>query len=103
MRKAKVLIHGEEAGVLEEVQKGSSYLFRYRDGYESEPLSLTMPLAQREYRFAEFPPFFDGLLPEGVMLEALVRKLKIDRNDRFSQLLAVGRDLVGAVTVEEAE
>ncbi len=103
MRRAKVFIHGEEAGVLEEVEKGSAYVFRYRDGYDGEPLSLTMPLAQREYRFDGFPPFFDGLLPEGVMLEALLRKLKVDRNDQFSQIVAVGKDLVGAVTVEVME
>ncbi len=103
MRRAKVYIHGKEAGVLEESEKGSSCLFRYRDDYNDEPLSLTMPITQREYRFDDFPPFFDGLLPEGIMLEALVRKLKIDRNDRFSQLVAVGNDLVGAVTVEEAK
>jgi len=33
-------------------------------------------------------------------LEALLRAVKLDRHDHFAQLLAVGRDLVGAVTVE---
>jgi serine/threonine-protein kinase HipA len=31
-----------------------------------------------------FPPFLEGLLPEGYNLEALLRALKIDRNDHFS-------------------
>ena len=101
MRKAKVYIHGEEAGVLEEIERGAAYVFRYREEYRGESLSLTMPMSQREYRFSQFPPFFDGVLPEGLMLEALIRKLKIDRTDCFSQLVAVGRDLVGAATVEE--
>ncbi|MGQ3891658.1 hypothetical protein [Legionella sp. CNM-4043-24] len=35
------------------------------------------------------------------MLEALLRKYKIDRNDCFSQLVLVGQDVVGAVTIEE--
>ncbi|WP_156812382.1 HipA N-terminal domain-containing protein [Legionella tunisiensis] len=43
---------------------------------------------------------FEGLLPEGIMLEALLRKYKIDRNDYFGQLILVGRDVVGAVTIE---
>ncbi len=43
----------------------------------------------------------EGLLPEGEMLGGLLRQLKIDAKDLFSQLMAVGRDLVGAVTVEE--
>lgn len=101
MRKAKVFVKGSVAGVLEELERGVSYVFRYADDYGGEPVSLTMPLTQRLYQFNQFPPFFDGVLPEGLQLEALIRKLKIDRNDSFSQLVAVGKDLVGAVTVEE--
>ena len=47
--------------------------------------------------------FFEGLLPEGIMLEGLLRYAKIDKNDYFSQLIQVGHDLVGNVTVEAAE
>jgi serine/threonine-protein kinase HipA len=52
------------------------------------------------YLFETFPPFFEGLLPEGYQLDALLRKAKLDKNDYFSQLVTVGRDLVGSVTVE---
>ena len=79
------------------------YCFQYDDAYLGEPISLTMPLVKTPYYFDHFPPFFDGVLPEGEQLEALLRLKKIDRRDFFSQLLAVGADLVGAVTVEEAE
>jgi HipA-like protein len=34
------------------------------------------------------------------MLEALLRKTKIDSNDRFEQLVRVGGELVGNITVE---
>ncbi|MFW5877858.1 MAG: HipA N-terminal domain-containing protein, partial [bacterium] len=44
---------------------------------------------------------FEGLLPEGIQLEGLLKFNKIDRNDLFSQLMAVGDDMVGAVTVKE--
>jgi serine/threonine-protein kinase HipA len=101
MRRAKVFANGREAGVLEEIERGEQYVFRYRDGYNESPVSLTMPTDQREYTFRHFPPFFDGLLPEGVMLEALLRQRKIDRDDLFSQLLAVGGDMIGFVTLEE--
>ena len=108
MRRAKVYLFraglpaGRElAGIIEETEKNKSYKFVYERGYSAEPVSLTMPVSKREYIFEEFPPFFDGLLPEGVMLEGLVRKSKIDSNDLFGQLMAVGRDMVGAVTVEE--
>ena len=107
MRKAKVyfsracLPAGREfAGIIEELEKNKRYRFVYDRGYSNDPISLTMPIKKREYIFEEFPPFFDGLLPEGVMLEGLIRRLKIDSNDLFGQLMAVGHDMVGAVTVE---
>jgi serine/threonine-protein kinase HipA len=101
MRKASIAMHGTPAGVLDEEIRGSRYVFRYLDGYDGPPVSLTMPLGTRTYTFETFPPVFDGLLPEGIQLEALLRHAKIDRNDFFSQLVVVGGDLVGAVTATE--
>jgi serine/threonine-protein kinase HipA len=102
MRKAKVFMHGQLAGILVEVEPGSNYRFEYQEGYRGEPISLCLPIQQGAYEFDGFPPFFDGLLPEGLLLEALLRRQKIDRSDYFTQLLTVGQDLVGAVTVGEA-
>ena len=100
MRKACVSVNGIKAGILEALQD-DKYQFTYRDDYQNAPVSLTMPLTNKVYFFDVFPPFFEGLLPEGRMLEALLRNYKIDRNDYFGQLMIVGQDLVGAVTVEE--
>ena len=60
-----------------------------------------MPLNKRLYIYNTFPSFFDGLLPEGFLLEGLLRINKIDKNDYFGQLLKVGLDMVGSVTVEK--
>lgn len=103
MRRADVFMQGKHAGVLEEIEKGKLYRFIYSDDYNGLPVSLTMPVRKRTFDFDRFPPFFDGLLPEGVLLEALLKRRKIDRHDYFSQILAVGEDLVGAVTVKEAQ
>lgn len=46
-----------------------------------------------------FPPAFDGLLPEGVLLDQLLAKHKLDRSDKWGQLIAVGQDLSGFVSV----
>lgn len=100
-RKAKVFVSDIEAGTLYELEFASSYRFSYLANYTGLPVSLTMPTSQRIYEFKTFPPFFDGLLPEGYQLEGLLKNGKIDRNDLFSQLLAVGDDLVGNVTVKE--
>ena len=100
MRQAIVKVHDLEAGILTQADD-KSYRFDYHLGYKNAPVSLTMPVNTEGYVFAMFPPFFDGVLPEGGQLEGLLRTRKIDRNDYFSQLLTVGQDLVGAVTVFE--
>ena len=89
------------AGTLTELEFGNKYSFAYSSGYQGLPISLTMPVQVEAYHFDRFPPFFDGLLPEGTQLDGLLRYSKIDRNDYFQQLIATGHDLVGAVTVEE--
>ncbi|MGV8094058.1 MAG: HipA N-terminal domain-containing protein [Mangrovibacterium sp.] len=101
MRKAKVFVNGTEAGMLLELEFGKKYQFRYLEGYAGTPVSLTMPLSQKVYEYDVFPPFFDGVLPEGYQLEGLLKIGKVDRNDLFGQLIAVGDDLVGNITVKE--
>lgn len=100
MRKAKVYFNRNYAGSFIETDN-KEYLFNYDEGYQGSPISLTMPLEKMSYHFKKFPAFFDGLLPEGPQLEALLRQNKIDKYDYFSQLLAVGGELVGAITVSE--
>ena len=102
MKKANVFVNGLPAGELQEIERGKLYRFIYLDTYQGAPVSLEMPIAEQIYEFNRFPPFFEGLLPEGMMLEGLLRYAKIDRYDFMSQIIAVGGDLVGNVTVEEA-
>jgi len=102
MRSARVLVHGIDAATLVEVEPEGDYRLLYDDDYAGPPVSLALPVRREHYEFTRFPAFFDGLLPEGPQLEGLLRTAKIDRDDHFAQLLAVGGDLVGAVTVEDA-
>ena len=48
-------------------------------------------------------PFFEGLLPEGWLLELTTQTLEIDPDDKFELLLHTGSDTVGAVTVRPEE
>jgi serine/threonine-protein kinase HipA len=99
MRKAAVFFDNILAGYLTETDQ-KEYRFDYLEDYQSGAISLTMPVSKKKFEFETFPAFFDGLLPEGQQLEGLLRQNKIDRNDNFSQLMAVGEDLVGAVSVK---
>ena len=97
MKSADIYQEGEFAGTLKETSEG--WTFQYDENYNGLPVSLTLPIQSEPYFFSDFPPVFEGLLPEGVMLDALLRRLKIDKDDYFPQLLAVGSDLVGSITV----
>jgi len=101
MRRAEVFVHNISAGYFEEKQKGEEYVFVYHKNYSGEPVSLTMPVKKKIFNSKNIFPFFEGLLPEGPQLESLLRIMKIDRDDLFSQLIAVGQDTVGAVTIKE--
>jgi serine/threonine-protein kinase HipA len=101
MRSANVYVNGHEAGILSEIEFGKKYRFVYFNAYAGAPISVTMPITQRVYEYDVFPPFFDGLLPEGYQLDGLLKFGKIDRNDLFSQLVAVGEDLVGNITLHD--
>jgi serine/threonine-protein kinase HipA len=104
MRKAEVFVQNQPAGFLIENDEGtpSKYVFEYLESYDGTPVSLNYPTKQKRYEFDSFPSFFDGLLPEGPQLEALLKQAKLDRRDYFGQLVTVGADLVGAVTVKES-
>ena len=102
MKQAKVFVNGVYAGLLEELTKGKAYRFTYQAGYSGGAVSLTMPIQNQVYLYDRFPPFFEGLLPEGAMLGALLKKRKIDADDYFEQILCVGQEMVGNVTVERA-
>ena len=103
MKKADVFVHDVYAGQLIKSNNGETYQFRYLEGYQGPPVSLTMPVIDRLFSYSRFPAFFEGLLPEGIMLDGLLRQLKIDRQDYFSQLLAIGEDTIGAVTVKPSK
>jgi serine/threonine-protein kinase HipA len=102
MRKAIVRVNREAAGYLVQETTEGTFTFEYVSAYRGVPVSLTMPVREEPYLFERFPPFFDGLLPEGHQLEALLRAHKLDRTDYMGQILRVGTDLVGNVTVEES-
>ena len=102
MRKAEIYQQGTPAGILEELDQ-NHYRFVYVAGYRDQPISLALPAREAPYEFDKFPPVFEGLLPEGLQLEAMLRQYKIDRRDMFKQLVTVGQDVVGSLTVKEVQ
>lgn len=100
MRKAAVYQQGTLAGFLEEIDR-NHYRFAYEPGYGGHWISLSLPIREAPYEFDQFPAVFEGLLPEGLSLEAMLRQYKIDKKDLFKQLVTVGGDVVGSLTIKE--
>lgn len=93
------------AGVIEQTDEG--YRFQYEPAYAtdagSKPVSQTLPLKSGAYTSKTIFPFFDGLIPEGWLLDVAVETWKIDPRDRMKLLLTVCRDCIGAVKVIREE
>lgn len=105
LREGKVFVRSVFAGVIQETDEG--YLFQYDEAYLSRKdacsVSLTLPLRSAVYRSHTLFPFFDGLIPEGWLLNLACRNWKIDSNDRFGLLLTACRDCIGCVTIQGVE
>ena len=73
MKQAVVYLRGIKAGVLTEDENG--YTFEYDADYlesvDAESVSLTLPLSNKPYRDKVLFPFFDGLIPEGWLLDCI--------------------------------
>ncbi len=101
-RKANVYYANELAGQLIEDDQG--YAFKYASHYLAKKgataISMTLPLTNQTYRSNIMFPFFDGLIPEGWLLNISVDIWKVDRRDRMGLLLLCCKDCIGAVSVE---
>lgn len=102
MRSAKVYMYEQVAGVLIEDDEGFHFTYEpeYLESETPEPISLTMPLKKETYSSKILFPFFDGLIPEGWLLDIAVKNWKLDIRDRMSILLATCMDCIGAVSIE---
>lgn len=81
------------------LREDDQFAFEYESGYQGPPVFLGWELARSRREWQVFPAAFDGLLPEGVLLDQLLIKQKLDRSDKWGQLIAVGQDLTGFVSV----
>ena len=117
-RVLKMLLGDVPVGHLTGFRDGKS-LFAFDDSYidlgPGRPtlgLSFNTPgdeeAAERKLREIyssrmKLPPFFSNLLPEGVLREYMVKRLKIHHDHEFDILMALGASLPGAVRVLPAD
>lgn len=102
-RTAYVYVCNVFAGTLCETDEG--YTFCYDEAYRMADnagcVSLTLPLSDQQYKSKTLFSFFDGLIPEGWLLDVVSRNWKIDARDRFGLLLVACKDAIGNVSIRE--
>ncbi len=101
IRKGNVFYRGEHAGIIEETDDG--YRFTYDSQYiqseAAQPVSLTLPLQAEPFAEKQLFSFFDGLIPEGWLLDVAQKNWKLDPRDRMGLLLSCCKETIGAVSV----
>lgn len=103
-RSGEVYYQDQLAGIISEEEDG--YVFTYEVGYlmnNDLPVSLTLPLREAPYKSKVLFPFFDGLIPEGWLLDIAIQNWKLNPRDRMGLLLTVCQDCLGAVSVKKIE
>ena len=102
MRRGAVYLQDRLAGIIEETN-GGDYLFQYDATYlassSPDPVSLTLPLQKEPFHSNALFPFFDGLIPEGWLLDLSMQNWKLKANDRMGLLLATCEDCIGNVSI----
>ena len=89
------------AGILAETDDGYEFTYQadYLEKKNAKTVSLTLPLSTQKYESKVLFAFFNGLIPEGWLLDLATTHWKVKNNDRFELLLLTCRDAIGAVTV----
>ncbi|MDT0648304.1 HipA N-terminal domain-containing protein [Zunongwangia sp. F260] len=104
MRRAKIYYQDQVAGILTETNDGE-YTFQYNSSYIKEYpdqfITFTMPVKKELYIDNRLFPFFEGLIPEGWLLDIASKNWKINRNDRMGLVLACCKNCIGAVSVHQ--
>jgi serine/threonine-protein kinase HipA len=103
-RAGEVYYQDRLSGIISEDEDG--YVFTYEVDYlknNCPPVSLTLPLREASYKSKTLFPFFDGLIPEGWLLDIAVQNWKLNPRDRMGLLLTVCQDCLGAVSVKKIE
>lgn len=102
MRQGKVFYKDNFAGIITETNEGE-YQFAYDNVYiqrfPNESITFSMPVSNKVYQDNRLFPFFEGLIPEGWLLEIASKSWKLNQNDRMGLLLACCKNCIGAVSV----
>lgn len=104
MNKVPVFYKNILAGELEKTGD-ENFIFSYDEKYlnsTNPSISLTLSKAEKRFESDSLFPFFDGLIPEGWLLNLASKELRLNPlRDRFELLANLCHDTIGAVHIGE--
>ena len=105
MRKAEIKFKEQTAGWLSQDENGFHFWYdkTYLESSGPIAVSFTLPLQEKVFDSRILFPFFDGLIPEGWLLDIAESNWKLDPRDRMGLLVACCKDCIGAVSVQPCE
>ena len=102
MKQAGIYVNDIFCGILTEDEEGFHFAYdeTFLASQNAVALSPTMPLTIHQYDKEMMFPVFDGLIPEGWLLDIASLSWKIDPRDRMSLLMACCKDCIGNISVK---
>ena len=94
--KGNVYFKNQLTGLIEKKEDGT-FEFSYQN--PTTDVSWTLPHKKEAYSSEDLFPFFDGLIPEGWLLNLTQKNWKIPKNDRMTLLLTTCQDCIGATHI----
>lgn len=103
MRQGEIWVNKDLAGILTEDEEGYNFIYskEYLKKENAIAVSLTLPLQEEAFHSDFLFPFFDGLIPEGWLLDIAQKNWKLNPRDRMGLLLATCKDCIGNISVLE--
>ena len=103
MRQGEIWVNNSLAGILTENDNEYSfeYIKAYLENKKAIQVSVTLPLQKEPFKTEQLFPFFDGLIPEGWLLDIAHKNWKINPRDRMGLLLTTCRDCIGNISIIE--
>jgi len=102
MNKVSVFYKNTLAGILEKTGD-ENFIFTYDETYllsNNPSISLTLSKSDKKFESDSLFPFFDGLIPEGWLLNLASKELRLNPlRDRFELLVNLCHDTIGAVHI----
>lgn len=99
---AEVRLRDKRVGLLTK-QSSEKFIFKYDDSYvakkDATAISIQFSLSTKEYASSTVHAFFDNLIMEGWLLHEAEKNFHIDKKNRWSLLMLVGANPIGAVTI----